>query len=172
MALSSFFPIGNRTFLGSGMAFRKPTNGANSVYKVASGRILTAAIIGTSAGQLGHANGVVLVAAAPTGYVNRLDFCLVTNHFLTAAYTGGGNLTVNIGAGGAALTGLAATGTWCTVSADATLEFVPLAATKNTYTTANPLNLVSSAAPTQPGTAAGTIDWVCGYWQIGPVSYA
>ncbi len=172
MALPSFFHIGNRIIMGAGIGFRKPTvaGGVNAQYKVLSGKILTAAITGTSAGQLGHANGVIMVPAAATGFVNRLDFCIFTSIFATAAYTGGGNLSVNIGAGGAALTGVTANTVWCTNAATVTIEMVPLAATKNTYTTANPLNLVSGSAPTQPGTAAGVMNWMVGYWVIGPVT--
>lgn len=125
----------------------------------ATGTITSANITGTGAGQLGHANGVIMAAASPAGTINQLVACVVTSTFATAAYTGGGNLSVNIGAGGAALTGVAANTVWCTNAATATIEFVPLAATKNTYTTANPLNLVSASAPTQPGTAAGTISY-------------
>lgn len=137
--------------------------GVDSQIITASGTIASAAITGTSAGQLGHANGVILVPAGGAAVVNQLVYCFVESLFATAAYGGGGNLSVNIGAGGAALTGVAATATWCTNSASAYLEFVPLAAAAKAYTLNNPLNLVSSVAPTQPGTAAGTINWKIGY---------
>lgn len=140
--------------------------GADATILQASGTIASADITGTSAGQLGHAQGVVLVPAGGAGVINQLVYCIVESIFSVAAYTGGGNLSVNIGAGGAALTGVAANTTWCTNAASAYLEFVPLAATKNTYTLNNPLNLVSSAAPTQPGTAAGTIKYKIGYRAI------
>ncbi len=135
---------------------------ANTV-QVATGSISAANIIGTGAGQLGHANGVILVPAAPALGIQQLISCVVANDFLTAAYTAGGNLTVNIGGGGAALTGLVTTTAFIQSAADVIVELVPLAATKNVYTTANSLNLVSSVAPTNPGTAAGIFNWVCIY---------
>jgi hypothetical protein len=139
---------------------------APSIIKIARGSISPANIIGTSAGQLGHANGVVLVAAAPAGGINQLISCVVANDFLTAAYTGGGNVTVNISGGGAALTGLVTTTALIQSAADVIDELVPLAATKNVYTAANGLALVSSIAPTNPGTAAGVFNWMCAYRTI------
>ncbi len=171
MALTSFFPIGNRYLLGKGVAFRKVGAGPNIKYTILTGQISAANMISTAAGALSHANGVIMAPAAPTGYINRLDFCVVTLKFGTAAYTLGGDTTVNIGGGGAALTGLVANTVLIQAAATVTIEFVPLAATKNTYTTANPLNLVTTAAVTNPGTAAGTINWVVGFYTIGPVSY-
>lgn len=132
---------------------------ADSTIFSASGTIASADITGTGAGQLGHANGVILVPVAAAGKINQFISAIVTNTFAVAAYGGGGNTTINIGAGGAALSGLAANTVIITNAATATIEFVPLAATKNVYTTANPLNLVTASAPTQPGTAAGTISW-------------
>lgn len=170
----AFWRLGKVNALASGYAFYRqtsPTLGGNATFKVASGKISTANIIGTSAGQLGHANGVLLVPVAPTGYINRLAFAVLTIDFVTAAFTGGGNTTINIGGGGAALTGLVSNANFIQSAADKTIEFVPLAATFNVYTTANSLNLVTASAPTQPGTAAGVINYVVGYVQIGPVIY-
>lgn len=135
-------------------------SGVESATLVATGTITSANILGTSAGQLGHANGVELVAAGGTHVVNQLVYAFLRMDFATAAYTGGGNSTINIGAG-AALTGLDSA--FITASADRLIELVPLAATKNVYTENNSLNLVSSAAPTQPGTAAGIIRYTIGY---------
>jgi hypothetical protein len=140
---------------------------APSVVQIARGSISPANIIGTAAGQLGNANGVVLVPAAPAGAINELLSCVVANDFLTAAYTGAaGNVTVNISGGGAALTGIVTGTVLIQAAADVIIELVPLAATKNTYTSANGLALVSSAAPTNPGTAAGVLNWMCAYRQV------
>ena len=133
------------------------------VIQIARGSISAAAIIGTAAGQLGNANGVVLVPAAPAGAINELLSCVVANDFLTAAYTGGGNLTVNISGGGAALTGLISNANFIQAAADKIIQFVPLAAVPNVYTSANGLALVSTVAPTNPGTAAGIFNWMCAY---------
>ena len=139
---------------------------AAGVIQVATGQITSANITGTSAGQLGHANGVVRVPAAPAGAVNELLSCVVANDFLTAAYTGGGNLTVNISGGGAALTGLVNTTNFIQSSTDKIVEFVPLSVNPNVYTAANGLALVSSVAPTNPGTAAGVFNWMTAYRTI------
>src|SRR6266545_6415295 len=136
------------------------------VIQVATGQISPANIIVTGVGQLGHANGVVLVPAAPAKAINELISCVIANDFGTAAYTAGGNVTVNISGGGAALTGLVTTTAFIQSAADIVVELVPLAATRNIYTTANGLALVSSIAPTNPGTAAGVFNWVCSYRTI------
>lgn len=141
---------------------------APGVIQVATGQISPANIIGTGAGQLGHANGVVLVPAAPAGCINELISCVAAMDFSVAAYTGAaGNVTVNLSGGGAALTGIVTGTVLIQAAADIIIELVPLAATKNTYTSANGLALVSTAAPTNPGTAAGVINWVCAYRQTG-----
>lgn len=142
---------------------------APSVIQIARGSISPANIIGTSAGQLGHANGVVLVPAAPAGAINQLISVVLANDFLTAAYTAGGSVTVNISGGGAALTGLVTQTVFIQSAADLIVEFVPLAATKNTYTVSNGLALVSTVAPTNPGTAAGVFNWMCAYRTVSAI---
>jgi hypothetical protein len=140
-----------------------------SIIKIARGTITAAQIVATGAGNLGHAAGVVMVPAAPAKAINELISCVAAMDFLTAAYTGGGNNTVNIG-GGAALTGLVNTTTFIQAASDIIVEFVPLAATFNNYGVgANSLNLVSSIAPTNPGTAAGVINWMCAYRTVSAI---
>ena len=137
---------------------------APSFLAVATGTITSANITGTSAGQLGHANGVVLVPACAAGSVNQFVSLVISNDFATAAYTGGGNTTVNISGGGAALSGLVSNANFIQASSDKIIEFVPLAATFNNYGTgANGIALVTASAPTQPGTAAGVFKWACFY---------
>lgn len=165
-------PTGDVTFSNAGVfviGAGKVTSAmlAASVIQSITGSIASATITGTSAGQLGHANGVVLVPAAAAGAINELVSAVVAMDFLTAAYTGGGNVTVNLSGGGVALTGLVATANFIQVSADKIIEFVPLAATFNNYGTgANGLALVSSVAPTNPGTAAGIINYQVNYRTI------
>jgi hypothetical protein len=165
-AITGDVTIGNTGVTAIGA--NKVTSGqiAIGVIQVATGQITSANITGTSAGQLGHANGVVLVAAAPAGAINELISAVFAMDFATAAYTGGGNTTVNISGGGAALTGLATAAQLITKASDGIVELVPLAATTNLYTAANGLALVSASAPTQPGTAAGVINWAVAYRQI------
>lgn len=124
--------------------------------------ISAANITDTGAGHLGHANGVILVPAAPAGYINVLDQVLLSYTFATAAYTGGGNITANIGGGGAALTGLVSFANSLGAAASKILQFVPLATAAIAHGTAESINLVAASAPTQPGTAAGTVK--CHVW--------
>lgn len=137
------------------------------IVQQATGTISSANITGTAAGQLGNANGVVLVPAAPAKAINELISAVIAMDFATAAYTAGGNTTINISGGGSALTGLVNTTTFIQAASDIIIELVPLAATNNSYGTgANGLALVTSIAPTNPGTAAGVINWVVNYRQI------
>ena len=126
---------------------------------VSKGTIASADITGTTAGQLGHANGVELVPAYGADKVVELVSAVLINEFDTAAYTDGGNTTINIGSGGAALTGLVSNANFIQASADKIIQFVPLAATFNTLTANKGINLVSASAPTNPGTAAGVIHY-------------
>ncbi len=135
------------------------TTGYEDKIYIAKGKISSANITGTASGKLGHANGFVLVPAFGADKVVELVSAVIIMEFDTAAYTGGGNTTINISGGGAALTGLAGASDLITASADAILQFVPLAATKNVLTANKGLALVSASAPTNPGTAAGEIHY-------------
>lgn len=117
--------------------------------------ITAAMITGTAAGQLGNANGVPLVADPPAGMLIELVSCLVSYKFGTAAYTAGGNLSINSN-GGAAVTGVVSAANSLGAAADKAVQFVPLAAAGNNLVSAKGLNLVAAAAFTNPGTAAGT----------------
>ena len=130
---------------------------------VKQGEISSADITGTAAGQLGHANGYPLVASGGADEIVELVSCTLINEFDTAAYTAGGNTTVNISGGGAALTGLVANSAFIQAATDAIIQFVPLAATIITHTADTGLNLVSASAPTNPGTAAGKFRYVVRY---------
>jgi hypothetical protein len=129
------------------------------VERVATGTISPADIIGTSAGQFGHAEGVPMVA---TDADHRIELVSVVAVFdrITAAYTAGGNISVNA-SGGAALTGLVSAANSLGAASDAMYVFYPL----TTAAVAMPagLSLVSSAAFTNPGTAAGVVRWKCRY---------
>lgn len=118
---------------------------------------LTAAdFIDTAAGKLSHANGLTLVAAAATGYVHVWHRSIVSYTFAVAAFTGGGNTTVNIGGGGAALSGLIATTTLWQNAASIVQEFVPLSTVAFPITKETAISLKTASAVTNPGTAAGT----------------
>ena len=126
---------------------------------IAKGKISSANITGTASGKLGHANGFILVPAFGADKVVELVSAIIINEFDTAAYAGGGNTTINISAGGSAVTGLAGASDIITVAADAIVQFVPLAATKIVLTANRGLALVTASAPTNPGTAAGVIHY-------------
>lgn len=137
------------------------------IIQTITGQISSANIIATTAGALGHANGVIMVPACAAKSVNVLLSAIIAMDFSTAAYTAGGNTTVNIGGGGAALTGLVNTTTLIQAASDVMINLVPLAATNNSYGVgANSLNLVTSIAPTNPGTAAGVINYQVTYQTI------
>jgi hypothetical protein len=138
-----------------------------AIVQTITGQISSANIIATTAGALGHVNGVIMVPACAAKSVNVLLSATISMDFLTAAYTAGGNTTVNIGGGGAALTGLVNTTTFIQAASDVIINLVPLAATNNNYVVgANSLNLVTSIAPTNPGTAAGVINYQVTYQTI------
>lgn len=139
---------------------------SNSLLQRATGTIASADITGTGAGQLGHANGVVLLAAPGANLAWQLVSFGLYYTFATAAYTGGGNLTVNWGAGGAALTGLVSAANSLTAASSKAVQFFPLSTVGVAIVSNASLNLVSSAAPTQPGTAAGTIAWELWYRKL------
>ena len=134
--------------------------------QLATVSLAPADFIATAAGKLSHANGLIVVPAAPTGYVNVLHRLIVSYTFGTAAYTGGGNTTVNIGGGGAALTGLIATTSLWQSASSVIYEFKPLSTVATPMTTAQSINLVTASAITQPGTAAGTAKVYCWYSQV------
>jgi hypothetical protein len=129
--------------------------------------VTAAAMIDTTAGVgMSATNGLTIVAAAPTGYVNVWHRTIVSYTFATAAYTGGGNTTVNIGAGGAAMSGLIATTTLWQNASSIIQEFVPLSTVAFPITTATAISLKTASAITNPGTAAGTAKVYTWYSQV------
>jgi hypothetical protein len=140
-----------------------PSELAPNVLQVASGTISSANLTGTSAGQFGHANGVVLVPPQGAHNVVELVSVLLAYEFATAAYTAGGNITVNNAAGGAAISGLVSAANSVGASANKTVLFVPLATAGIAIVENGGLNLVAASAFTNPGTAAGVINWIANY---------
>lgn len=129
---------------------------------VASGTITSANITGTSAGQLGHASGVVLVADPGATKVIEFISLVFINDFGVAAYTGGGDTTVNYN-GGAAVSAVVATGNCIQLAADGVAYFAAATPTNAVMTVNKGLNLVSASAPTNPGTATGVYRWKLHY---------
>lgn len=140
--------------------------GGNLIGAQVLGTIAVADIIGTGAGQFGHAQGYPLVPAPGAGKALVLTEVVASYKFNTAGYTGGGNTTVNWGAGGAALTGLVSAANFAGAAADKPVLFVPLSTVGIALVANASLNLVAAAAFTQPGTAAGVINYAANYWTV------
>jgi hypothetical protein len=142
------------TAIGSGKVLSAMMDDTLIHYATVS--ISSAAIVGTSAGQLGHADGVVLVAAPGSGKALEFISAVVINDFDTAAYTGGGNITVNY-AGSVAASGVVSFANSVGGAADKIAVVFPAVPTNNQLIANTGLNLVAASAPTQPGTAAGVV---------------
>lgn len=136
--------------------------GDSSGMDVITTNISSAAITGTAAGQLGHALGVPLVPDPGPGMAVELVSCCLSSKFGVAAYTAGGNLTVNIN-GGAAVTGVVSAANSLGAAADKVNTLIPLAAAGTLQTATKGLNLVAAAAFTNPGTATGTLKCITTY---------
>jgi len=130
-------------------------SGASGV-KMTEVTISAADIVATGAGKLGHSAGYSLVAAP--GATKYLEFisAVVLYDYSVAAYTAGGNTTVNA-TGGSAITGLLANSALIGASADVVARFSPLTTVGVVIAINTGFSLVAASAFTQPGTAAGTV---------------
>jgi hypothetical protein len=159
---------GNSTYILSGQNtsaefYANGRSGSNGFWRVdekrvryAEASIASADITGTGAGQFGHANGVALVAAPGAGKAIEFISGVVILDFATAAYTGGGNVTVNYTASVAA-SGTVSAANSVGGSADKLAVVLPVVPTNNQLIANTGLNLVAASAFTQPGTAAGVV---------------
>ena len=132
-------------------------NVANSGQELTVLTTLTAAtIVGTTAGTLGHASGVNLVAAPSSAYALVFVRAVAIYDFATAAYTGGGNDTsIRLGSGGAAITGVVTSANLLGAAGDKIVRFEPLATAALPVSVGVAISINSTTAFTQPGTAAG-----------------
>lgn len=110
-------------------------------------------IVGTSAGDLGHTDGVVLVAAE-AGKIHEFISATLSYDFDTAAYTGGADDLV-IRQGATAVSAAIAKADLLGDSAD-DIAFVGALTAADIKFTANSTLNIAGTAYTQPGTAAGT----------------
>lgn len=133
---------------------------ANSLLTQFSGTIISADITGTGVGQFGNANGYPIIPAQGVHTVIELISVIMIYDFITAAYGAGGNITVNRAAGAGALTGLISAANSVGAAVDKIVQFMPLTTAGFNLTENEGVNLVSAAAFTQPGTAAGVIRYV------------
>lgn len=108
-------------------------------------------IVGTDAGDIGHAAGVELVPAVASKIIQVLGV-VVNFTYGTAAYTDGGNIYA-IYSGGAAATGVASAANSLGAAASNINLLTPLSGLALVNTG---VALVAAAGFTDPGTAAGT----------------
>ncbi len=129
-----------------------------------TGQILTAAvtltateIVGTDAGDLGHANGATIVADPGAGFSIEFISGFLIYDFDTAAYTGGGNdLVFQIGSGGIPLTGATTSANLLGAAGDKIVQVNSLS-TAGMPRSVNTGISLKSTAWTNPGTAAGVL---------------
>jgi len=120
-------------------------------------------IVGTSAGDLGHANGAVLIAGVSSAYVMEFVSAIAIYDFATAAYTGGGNdLVICYSGGGATLSGATSSANLLGAAGDKIVSIYPLTTAGNPLTAGAGIS-AKSTAWTQPGTAAGVVRFKVSY---------
>lgn len=126
------------------------------IVQYAEATISSANITGTSAGQLGHAAGVEVVAAPGAGKVIEVISCAVIYDFATAAYTDGGNVGLKY-TGSDLVTGVVSAANSLAAAGDKVALLLPAVPTNNQMLTNTGLSLTAATAFTQPGTAAGVV---------------
>jgi hypothetical protein len=117
--------------------------------------ISAAEIVGTSAGDLGHADGVELVAAPGAGYALQFVDAVVIYDYDTAAYTGGAGDDLTVFINSVAASGAIATADLITKAGDTVIALHGLTTDYVIGVNSN-INLACTAV-TNPGTAAGVI---------------
>ena len=127
---------------------------ADNTIKTATVTLTPTTIVGTDAGDLGHASGVELVAAPGAGYILEFVSAVLSYDFGTAAYTGGGDDLV-IRQGTTSVSAAIASADLLGDTADDIAYVNALSAADIKLTANSNLNLKSTAW-TNPGTAAGT----------------
>jgi len=134
------------------------SNGTSNVVEFTVLTTLTATeIVGTAAGDIGHASGATLVTAPSSDYTLEFVSAVAIYDFNTAAYTGGANdLVVAIGSGGAAISGVCTTANLLGAAGDKIVYFQPLSTVAVPMTVGTAISLRGTAF-TQPGTAAGVL---------------
>lgn len=131
------------------------TKGTNNVEEFTVLTTLTATeIVGTAAGDLGHADGAILVAAPTSAYALEFVSCVLIYDYATAAYTGGADdMVVRVGS---TAVSTALTDTNCIKGTGDKVFRLGAIATEVSLGVGSTINLKSTAF-TQPGTAAGVL---------------
>jgi len=112
-------------------------------------------IVGTAAGDLGHASGAELVAAGGAGTALQFVNAVLIYDYDTAAYTGGAGDDLTVYINSVAVSGAIATADLITKAGDTVINLSALT-TDHVLGVNSNINLASTAV-TQPGTAAGVI---------------
>lgn len=111
-------------------------------------------IVGTSAGDIGHASGAILVAAPSSDYALEFVSAVLVFDYATAAYTGGANdMVINVGTVAATS---ALTDTNCIKATGDKVFRLGAISTEKSLPVGSTINITSTAF-TQPGTAAGVL---------------
>lgn len=114
-------------------------------------------IVGTAAGDVGHAAGAALVAAPGAGYALEFISAVLIYDYDTAAYTGGGDDNViQNGSTATAFTAAIAGADLLEAASDKMVQVNALSATDQVLV-ANMAISLKGTALTQPGTAAGVL---------------
>jgi len=129
---------------------------ADSVLKVEKVTLTKAEIVGTAAGDIGHAAGAVLVAAPGAGKTLEFVSAVLSYKFATAAYTGGGDDCV-IRQGTTVMSAPIAKADLLG-SPTSDIAYVNALSAADIKLTANSTLNLAGTAFTDPGTAAGTLD--------------
>jgi len=127
----------------------------NTIY-TAEVTISSAEIVGTAAGDLGHADGVELVAAPGAGKVLQFVDAVVIYDYDTAAYTGGAGDDLTVYINSVAVSPAIATADLITKAGDTVIALNSLSAADHVLGVNSNINLACTEV-TQPGTAAGVI---------------
>lgn len=135
---------------GSGLTLET----SNVVEHTALVTLTATEIVGTAAGDIGHADGAILVAAPSSDYALEFVSAVLVYDYDTAAYTGGNNDMV-IRAGSTAVSS-AVTDTSCIKATGDTVFRLGAISTEKRLTVGTTINLAGTAF-TQPGTAAGVL---------------
>lgn len=131
----------------------------STVLEITTIATLTATeIVGTDAGDVGHADGAILVAAPGTGYALEFVSAFLVYDYGVATYTGGADdAVIQVGVTGTqvAVTGAITGASLLEAAADAMLR-LGSTATELVYADNGVISLHGTAL-TQPGTAAGVL---------------
>lgn len=145
----------NKIFYSDGSLWQAVVGGATGVL-YGEATISSAAITATTAGNLGHAAGVEVVAAPGAGKAIEFMSALVIYDFATAAYTDGGNVGVKY-TGSDLVSGVVSAANSLAAAGDKVALLLAAVPTNNQALTNTGLSLTAATAFTQPGTAAGVV---------------